>query len=227
MGATGTAQRGNDAAADEERQMYSRDGKKEPGFADAAVPTLEEKTVMEHRPQETEHKHDKPIMDALEVPGAKNAEPREATTANGEKFGAPADASTSAFTDDQPPHARSGDKDFSAEEQGAVHARSLLRKHLSVSVGAKPWTVPTPAPNIDPHGFKDPVCDEFFKDVWVAAAVHNVSRPTVSMIRFDQHSERSRPKYSARSFTVLPMIWLPLGNNTRSFLNIRTGYRKW
>ncbi|KAG9102619.1 Phospholipase D1 [Ceratobasidium sp. 370] len=172
LGATSTAS-GDDATIVEERRMFSRDGTKEPGFADAVVPTLEEKTVLEHRPKESENKQDQPIMDVLDAPGAKVAEPKEATTLGGEKFGAPADASTSPQTDDQPPHARSGEKDFTPEEQGAVHARSLLRKHLSVSVGTKPWTVPTPAPNIDPHGFKDPVCDEFFKDVWVATAVHN------------------------------------------------------
>ncbi|KAH7340733.1 hypothetical protein B0J17DRAFT_694350 [Rhizoctonia solani] len=173
LGATNTAEGANNAALFEERQMYSRDGKKEPGFADATVPTLEEKTVMEHRPQQTDDKREQPLEDALMSPGAKSTEPKEAATAGGEKFGAPADASSSAYTDDQPPHARSGDKDFSPEEKEAVHARSLLRKHLSVSVGSKPWTVPTPAPEIDPHGFQDPVCDDFFKDVWVASAVHN------------------------------------------------------
>ncbi|QRW00574.1 hypothetical protein RhiJN_28592 [Ceratobasidium sp. AG-Ba] len=172
LGATDTSG-GDNAMIAEERRMYSRDGRKEPGFADAVVPTLEEKTVLEHRPKDAENKEDQPIMDALNSSGSKSAEPKEATTANGEKFGAPADASPNPMTDDQPPHARSGDKDFSADEQAAVQARTLLRKHLSVSVGAKPWTVPTPAPNIDPHGFKDPVCDDFFKDVWVAAAVHN------------------------------------------------------
>ena len=172
LGATSTAQEEN-ATEIEERQMYSRHGKKESGFAGAVVPTLEEKTVMEHRPKDTEDKSEQPLMDALKVPGAREGEPKEATTPDGEKFGAPADASSSPYTDYQPPHARSGDKDASPEEQGAVQARSLLRKHLSVSVGAKPWTIPTPAPEIDPHGFQDPVCDEFFKDVWVAAAVHN------------------------------------------------------
>lgn len=130
---------------------------------------------MEHRPRATADKSERPLVDALKIPGAKDGEPKEATTPDGEKFGAPADASSTAYTDDQPPHARSGDKDVSPEEQGAVQARSLLRKHLSVNVGAKPWAVPTPAPEIDPHGFQDPVCDEFFKDIWVAAAVHNVS----------------------------------------------------
>ncbi|KAF8610545.1 phospholipase D [Ceratobasidium sp. AG-I] len=173
LGATSTTQGGNDATVDEERKMFSRSGKKEAGFADSVVPTLEEKTVMEHRPRKPDDKNEKPLEDALKVPGGQGVDPKEATTPDGEKFGAPADASTSAFTDNQPPHARSGDKDVSPEEQGAVHARTLLRKHLSVSVGAKPWTIPTPAPEIDPHGFKDPACDEFFKEVWVAAAVHN------------------------------------------------------
>lgn len=184
LGATSTAQGGDDATATDERQMFSRSGKKEAGFADSLVPTLEEKTVAEHRPRKPDDKNEKPLADALQVPGGKGVDPKEATTPDGEKFGAPADASTSAFTDNQPPHARSGDKDASPEEQAAVHARTLLRKHLSVSVGAKPWTIPTPAPEIDPHGFKDPVCDEFFKEVWVAAAVHNVSIALYSMRGF-------------------------------------------
>ncbi|CAE6425545.1 unnamed protein product [Rhizoctonia solani] len=173
LGATSTAEGADTAALLEEREMYSRDGKKEAGFAGAVIPTLEEKIVMEHRPKHPDNKREQPLEDALKSPGVKSTEPKEATTPDGEKFGAPADASSSPYTDDQPPHARSGDKDYSPEEKEATHARSLLRKHLSVSVGAKPWTVPTPAPEIDPHGFQDPVCDEFFKDVWAATAVHN------------------------------------------------------
>jgi phospholipase D1/2 len=175
LGATSTAEGGDNTAVLEERQMYSRDGKKEPGFADSVVPTLEEKTVAEHRPRRADNKSGQPLEDALKSPGANATEPNEATTPDGEKFGAPADASSTAYSDDQPPHARSGDKDFSPEEKEAVQTRNLLRKHLSAGIGAKPWTVPTPAPEIDPHGFQDPVCDDFFKDVWVAAAVHNVS----------------------------------------------------
>ncbi|CCO37404.1 hypothetical protein BN14_11560 [Rhizoctonia solani AG-1 IB] len=173
LGATSTAEGGDNTAVLEERQMYSRDGKKEPGFADSVVPTLEEKTVAEHRPRRADNKSGQPLEDALKSPGANATEPNEATTPDGEKFGAPADASSTAYSDDQPPHARSGDKDFSPEEKEAVQTRNLLRKHLSAGIGAKPWTVPTPAPEIDPHGFQDPVCDDFFKDVWVAAAVHN------------------------------------------------------
>ncbi|KAG9048406.1 Phospholipase D1 [Tulasnella sp. UAMH 9824] len=48
-----------------------------------------------------------------------------------------------------------------------------LRKHLAVKTGAKPYTLPTPKPDIDPHGFGDPLDSRFWKDVWCATAVHN------------------------------------------------------
>lgn len=104
-------------------------------------------------------------------------EPQEARLTDGSEqlYGAPADASQDVTTDDQPPHARQGKDDSNEEEKAAPHVRSILRKHLSTRVGAKPWTLPVPGPKIDPHGFEDPVCDDFFKDVWIASAVHNVS----------------------------------------------------
>ena len=49
-------------ALDEERKTYTREGKKVDGFASSQVPTLEEKTVAEHRPPETQAKG-KPILD--------------------------------------------------------------------------------------------------------------------------------------------------------------------
>lgn len=36
-----------------------------------------------------------------------------------------------------------------------------------------PYTVPLPAPKVDPYGFADPLVDEFYKDVWLAAAARN------------------------------------------------------
>jgi phospholipase D1/2 len=156
---------------EEERTGYTLQGEKAPGFASSKVPTLEEKTVMEKRPKETSG--DKPLLEAL-----KNADitPLEeeippARTPEGELYGAPADAMPG---DNEPPHARTpAQEDADDQEKGAVRARALLRKHLSVKLGTKNWTLPTPAPVIDPHGFEDPVCDKFFKDVWIAAAVHN------------------------------------------------------
>ncbi|GAA5892364.1 hypothetical protein JCM5296_003579 [Sporobolomyces johnsonii] len=35
------------------------------------------------------------------------------------------------------------------------------------------YTIPLAAPQVDPHGFADPLVDSFYKDVWLAAAVRN------------------------------------------------------
>lgn len=47
---------------------------------------------------------------------------------------------------------------------------TALRKNLRER-GA--YTIPTPAPKVDPYGFADPLVDGFYKDVWLAAAVRN------------------------------------------------------
>ena len=127
--------------------------------------------------------------DSSEVETSKSAKPlrdtsvssvssanREARVENGELYGAPADASRDSKTDDQPPHAVSGKNDATETEEKAVHARAEIRKHLSTKFNPKTWTLPTPTPKVDPHGFEDPISDEFWKKVWMASAVHNVSR---------------------------------------------------
>ncbi|KAH7922026.1 phospholipase D [Leucogyrophana mollusca] len=164
-----------DASIQEERMTYSREGKKEPGFASAMVPTLEEKTIAEHLPAEAQA-NGAPIGDKLqnrEEGRGSPDDPSEAHTADGEAFGAPAHASKNPEIDDEPPHAESGVNDADEEERAAPATRSILRKHLAGNLGNKTWTLPTPAPNVDPHGFEDPVSDAFWKSVWVACAVHN------------------------------------------------------
>jgi len=99
----------------------------------------------------------------------------EARVENGELYGAPADASRDPKTDDQPPHAVSGKNDATVTEEKAVQARAEIRKHLSTKFNPKTWTLPTPTPKVDPHGFEDPISGEFWKKVWMACAVHNVS----------------------------------------------------
>ncbi|KIM21517.1 hypothetical protein M408DRAFT_80444 [Serendipita vermifera MAFF 305830] len=162
-----------DEALEEERQTYGLDGQKEYGFASSKVATLEEKTVAEKRPKETSG--DKPLLEALEKgevpPSPLGQGTTPGRTKEGEQYGAPADAMPN---DNEPPHARSPSReDATDQERGAARARTLLRKHLGVKLGTKNWTLPTPAPVIDPHGFDDPICDEFWKDVWISAAVHN------------------------------------------------------
>jgi phospholipase D1/2 len=181
---------GDDALKDE-RKNFTLQGDEIPGFASSKVPTLEEKTVIEKRPKETAG--DKPLLEALERAEVTSLGPMSPTsprspspsgrafapakTADGELYGAPADATPS---DKEPPRPKAPEQagageneDADEQENAAVRARTLLRKHLGVRLGTKNWTLPTPAPIIDPHGFDDPVCDEFFKDVWISTAVHN------------------------------------------------------
>lgn len=193
------AQSAGDDTLDNERKTYDRDGNLVEGFASAMVPTLEEKTIMEHRPAE-DKADGAPIEDKIpndtsnatsetRNDGAggdsyfnnnqgdtsqEDGKPPQPRTNDGDLYGAPADASKDAKTDDQPPHARSGVDDASEEEKAAPGARSILRRHLAAKLGSKTWTLPTPRPKVDPNAFEDPICDQFWKDVWVASAAHNV-----------------------------------------------------
>jgi phospholipase D1/2 len=184
-----------------ERQDYDDSGRAEAGFASSIVPTLEEKTIFERRPS-AKHANGKPLFDVLEqeevsvdpkeaeVPGGvkedshigeeKDARTSDAPRVQGEPgekelYGAPANA---APDDDRSPTENTERNDASENEQAAVNARRTLRKHLSVKVGVSPWTMPTPTPKVDPNRFHDPLDERFWKDMWVAVAVHNVSRPT-------------------------------------------------
>jgi len=49
----------------------------------------------------------------------------------------------------------------------------VLRKHLNAKSSQSPWTIPTPRPKYDADSFEDPICDEFWDDIWVACAAHN------------------------------------------------------
>ncbi|KAJ7758541.1 phospholipase D [Mycena maculata] len=185
-----------DEMLDAERKTYARDGTLEEGFASAMVPTLEEKTVIEQRPPKGQA-DGSPVEEKLQNepdtgpsengntvadeapkpngdgPAQEDGKPAQLRTDDGELYGAPADASGSAKTDDQPPHARSGVDDANEEEKKVPGARSILRRHLGAKLGNKTWTLPTPRPKVDPNGFEDPICDEFWKNVWVASATHN------------------------------------------------------
>ena len=59
------------------------------------------------------------------------------------------------------------------DEKRAIAARKTLRKHLDVKTGMNVWSMPTPTPKINPNRFQDPLDERFWKDMWVAVAVHN------------------------------------------------------
>jgi phospholipase D1/2 len=98
-----------------------------------------------------------------------------------EKFGEPANAHDG---DQRIPTKAKGDAEGddaepegkpTKDQQEAVKARKTLRKHLNAKVGMSPWSMPTPTPKVNPNRFHDPLDDKFWKDMWVAVAVHNVS----------------------------------------------------
>ncbi|KAG8947797.1 Phospholipase D1 [Tulasnella sp. 424] len=161
---------------DDEKRIYGSDESQQPGFASSKVPTLEEKVVAEHLSKKREEREDKPLMDAIDegqdeigTDGVSEARVQNV----GDLFGAPADAAPSAKEDSRPPSARPAQDESSAAERSAVAARQQLRKRSAVQTGAKPHSQPTPKPEIDQHGFGDPLDSRFWNDLWCDTAVHN------------------------------------------------------
>lgn len=175
-----------DQSLNEERTTFTRSGEKEHGFTSSIVPTLEEKTIAEGRPPF--HRANGGLNIYVDSPGenaiSEQTEPEEAR-ADGELYGSPANADP---RDKEPPHPPSAKTDADEEEEKAPGARATLRKHLaakfagSTKASSKTWSLPTVTPEVDPYGFEDPICDEFWKNVWVACATHNVSTSIVSTI---------------------------------------------
>ncbi|ORX40300.1 hypothetical protein BD324DRAFT_641172 [Kockovaella imperatae] len=87
-----------------------------------------------------------------------------------ELFGVPANAVDG---DDAPPNDNTSRSEGTSDEKRAIGARQTLRKHLSAKTAMTPWSMPTPTPKINPNRFQDPLDETFWKDMWVAVAVHN------------------------------------------------------
>ena len=65
--------------------------------------------------------------------------------------------------------------DVDSEERATASAKETVKDNLGSRSGRKPWTVPTIKPKVGPQDFEDPISDAFWKNIWVASAVHNVS----------------------------------------------------
>lgn len=155
----------SDKALEDERQTFTREGEKEHGFTSSVVPTIEEKIVAE-QPE----LHNGDAKQGQNGTAEQNGGPPEAQV-DGQLYGVPANGD--AQHDDKIPTTKLDDTGTENEKE-ALEARTTIRKHLSAKFGSKQWVLPTPTPHVDPHGFEDPVCDAFWKDVWLASAVHNV-----------------------------------------------------
>ena len=158
-----------DPAVQEGRSTHTLDGGKASCLAGALVPTLEEDAVAEHQPP-IECSHKMVIEEDVKREAQENVgiSPVEAKVENGQLLGVPADASLAS----KPPYVRIGKNDTDVDEQKVPRARHL-RKYQNVKSGQSPRTIPKP--KYDADSFEDPLCDEFWEDIWVACAMHNVS----------------------------------------------------
>lgn len=101
-----------------------------------------------------------------------------------ELFGSPANTYDSNDDSPMPGTEREAEDEGRGTKEGqtTLQARKILRKHLNASVQVSPWSMPSPTPDINPNRFHDPLDGRFWKNVWVATAVHNVSDGKVEVV---------------------------------------------
>ena len=80
------------------------------------------------------------------------------------------------------------------------------QEYLLSKFNPKVWTLPTPTPKVDPHGFEDPISDEFWKKVWMGCAVHNVGSRCNLLLDYTENLFPLRlrfiARFSMRSLTI-------------------------
>lgn len=152
-------------------EIFSEKDRKIMSFSSSVVRTLEEKTIIEKRPPKDETDDatlkDQTIMEESE---SVSVQSRHTGLVNGAPH-EPSTIDSGASTKHKSPSLRS-DVD---SEDATASARETLRTNIGSRSGRKPWTVPTMKPRVGPQDFEDPISDTFWKNIWVASAVHNVS----------------------------------------------------
>ena len=142
--------------------------------ASSVVQILEEKAIIEKRPPKDQTDEatleDQIIIEESESVSIKsghtglvNGGPHEPSTTDSVLLGAPAKHKSLSLRSDVD------------SEDATASAKETLRANLGSRSGKKPWTAPTMKPKVGPQDFEDPISDAFWKDIWVASAVHNVS----------------------------------------------------
>ena len=206
-----------DRALDEED--FDEKGQKLMGLASSVVRILKEKAIIEKRPSEDQTDEatlkDRTIIEESESvsvqsghTGLVNDGPHEPSTLDSLLLGAQAKHKS--------PSLRS---DMDSEEHATASAKETLRDNLGSRSGRKSWTVPTMKPKVGPQDFEDPISDAFWKNIWVASAVHNVSASSWDFYYKKQHVVLTTPcrlRYTGRFSMPSLTIILPPGNNTKS-----------
>lgn len=159
----------------EERKDFDEKGQKIMGFASSVVRTLEEKAIIEkklpnnHMDNGEDVKDQTIIQESESSPvqsgntGSVDGGPHEPNTVDGVLLGAPANHKS--------PPLKS---DMDSDEHAAASARAIIRADIRSRSSRKHWTVPTVKPKVGPQDFEDPISDAFWKNIWIASAVHNV-----------------------------------------------------
>ncbi|KIL67865.1 hypothetical protein M378DRAFT_185469 [Amanita muscaria Koide BX008] len=167
-----SASQDRNKALSEERK---ENGEEVSGFSISGVPTLEEKLVLEQNRPEGEIVNQYRCSDGPTSPlkGDENDDAKEIarfeqSKAEEESSGAPANAGERLEVAERP----SNQSLNQSAEASSRRARSFLR-HDSNRSSTKAWTLPTRRPQVEPRVFEDPIVDSFWKDIWVASAIHN------------------------------------------------------
>lgn len=162
----------SDEVISAERTDFNAKGERIEGFASSAVPTLEEKTIMEGRPHKQSiagASHSQHSLQTSSFTSGSSSIPNGSehaladVTLNGASGGKMLDECTPRASEDM-----EGEQPRAASEP-----KSTLRKHASRR-SSRNWSVNTPRPYIHADDFEDPISDTFWKDKWVSSAVHNV-----------------------------------------------------
>jgi phospholipase D1/2 len=149
-------------------------GQKIKSIASSVVRILEEKIVIEKRlPKDQTYEatlKDQTVMEESESVSTQsghtalvNGGPHEPSTVDGVLLEAPAKHKSPSLKSDV------------NSEDATASARETLRANLGSRSDRKTWTVPTMKPKVEPQDFEDPISDAFWKNIWIASAVHNVS----------------------------------------------------
>ena len=163
-----------DQTLGKEESNLNEMGQRIMGVANSVVQILE-KAIIEKRPSKDQMdeatlegqiiiEESEGVSVQSEHTGLVNGGPHEPSTMDSVLLGAPAKHKSPSLK-----------SDVDSEERATTSARETLRANLGSRSGRKPWTVPTMKPKVGPQDFEDPISDAFWKDIWVASAVHNVS----------------------------------------------------
>lgn len=163
------------------REDFNEKKQKIMGIANAVIRTLEEKAIIEERTVPLNDQTDEvtvTLKDQTIIEESESISEQSGHTASGLVSDGPHEPSTmdSAASAKHKSLSLKSDVDIEdATSSATSSARETLRTNFGSRSGRKSWTVPTMKPKFGPQDFEDPISDAFWKDIWVASAVHNVS----------------------------------------------------